>query len=60
MQDIRTHFGESCIVRSISVKVQEGQILALPGRNGVGKTTMLQAISELDDRQLTKDVLLLN
>ncbi len=52
--DIHAYYGESYIVQGISFNVHEGEILALLGRNGAGKTSTLRAIARLDDPQITK------
>jgi branched-chain amino acid transport system ATP-binding protein len=47
VQDIHTYYGESYVLQGISLKVRQGQILALLGRNGMGKTTLIRSISGL-------------
>lgn len=42
--DIHTYYGESYVLRGISLKIQEGSIVALLGRNGMGKTTTIRSI----------------
>ncbi len=51
--DIHAYYGESYIVQGVSFTVHEGEILALLGRNGAGKTSTLRTIARLDDPQLT-------
>ena len=51
--DLHAYYGESYIVQGISFNVHEGEILALLGRNGAGKTSTLRAIARLDDPQIT-------
>ncbi len=51
--DMHAYYGESYIVQGISFNVHEGEILALLGRNGAGKTSTLRAIARLDAPQLT-------
>ena len=51
--DIHAYYGESYIVQGVSMNVHEGEILALLGRNGAGKTSTLRAIARLDDPMLT-------
>jgi len=46
-------YGESYIVQGVSFNIHEGEILALLGRNGAGKTSTLRAIARVDDPQLT-------
>ena len=51
--DLHAYYGESYIVQGISFNVHEGEILALLGRNGAGKTSTLRAIARLDSPQVT-------
>ena len=41
---LHTYYGDSHILQGMSLRVQPGEIVALLGRNGVGKTTTLNAI----------------
>jgi branched-chain amino acid transport system ATP-binding protein len=50
--DIHAYYGESYIVQGVSFDVREGEIIALLGRNGAGKTSTLRAIARLDDPAL--------
>ncbi|MDA8757113.1 ABC transporter ATP-binding protein [Amylibacter sp.] len=52
--DIHAYYGESYIVQGVSLNVHEGEILALLGRNGAGKTSTLRAIARLDEPSLNK------
>ncbi len=52
VSDIHAYYGESYIVQGISFNVHEGEILALLGRNGAGKTSTLRTIARLDDPSL--------
>ena len=45
--DMHAYYGESYIVQGISFNVHEGEILALLGRNGAGKTSTLRAIARI-------------
>ncbi|MEF8778303.1 MAG: ABC transporter ATP-binding protein [Natronomonas sp.] len=45
LEDVNAHYGESHILRDVTMEVEEGQIIALLGRNGAGKTTTLRSIS---------------
>ncbi|MBS9716956.1 ABC transporter ATP-binding protein [Pseudohalocynthiibacter aestuariivivens] len=51
--DLHAYYGESYIVQGVSFNVHEGEILALLGRNGAGKTSTLRAIARLDNPSLT-------
>jgi len=52
--DIHAYYGESYIVQGVNLDLEEGEILALLGRNGAGKTSTLRAIARLDDPELQK------
>lgn len=51
--DLHAYYGESYIVQGVSFDIREGEIVALLGRNGAGKTSTLRAIARLDDPALT-------
>lgn len=44
---IHTYYGKSHILHGVSLEVGEGEVVALLGRNGVGKTTTLKSIMGL-------------
>ncbi len=46
-ETLNVFYGESHILRDISLEVREGQVVCLMGRNGVGKTTLLKTIMGL-------------
>ena len=50
--DIHAYYGESYIVQGVTFNIHEGEILALLGRNGAGKTSTLRAIARLNSPQL--------
>jgi len=49
---MHAYYGESYIVQGISFNVHEGEILALLGRNGAGKTSTLRSIARLGDPEV--------
>lgn len=51
--DIHSYYGESYIVQGVSFDIREGEVVALLGRNGAGKTSTLRSIARLDDPQVT-------
>ncbi len=51
--DIHAYYGESYIVQGVSFDVREGEIIALLGRNGAGKTSTLRAIARVDEPALS-------
>ena len=42
--DIHTYYGESYVLRGVSLEISEGSVVALLGRNGMGKTTTIRSI----------------
>ena len=50
--DLHAYYGESYIVQGVEFNVHEGEILALLGRNGAGKTSTLRAIARLSDPEV--------
>ncbi len=54
VHDIHAYYGESYIVQGVSFDVHEGEILALLGRNGAGKTSTLRALARLGNPALRK------
>ncbi|MCK5778334.1 MAG: ABC transporter ATP-binding protein [Rhodospirillales bacterium] len=53
-QDVHAYYGESYIVQGVSFDVREGDIVALLGRNGAGKTSTLRSLARVDDPRLTQ------
>lgn len=47
LEDVHTHYGESHILEGVSLDVDDGEVVALLGRNGVGKTTTMRSILQL-------------
>ncbi|HKU45762.1 MAG TPA: ABC transporter ATP-binding protein [Burkholderiales bacterium] len=44
VEDIHTYYGDAYVLQGLSLELAEGQILGLLGRNGVGKTTLVNSI----------------
>ncbi len=51
--DLHAYYGESYIVQGVNFDIREGEILALLGRNGAGKTSTLRTIARMDNPNLT-------
>ncbi len=51
--DIHAYYGESYIVQGVSFDVREGEIVALLGRNGAGKTSTLRSIARVGSPAVT-------
>ncbi len=47
LNDIHTWIGDSYILQGVSLKVGDAQIVALLGRNGMGKTTTIRSVMGL-------------
>jgi len=44
IKSLNTYYGESHILRDVDLNVKSGEMVCLIGRNGVGKTTLLNMI----------------
>jgi branched-chain amino acid transport system ATP-binding protein len=44
VEDIHTYYGDAYVLQGLSLDLAEGQILGILGRNGVGKTTLVNSI----------------
>jgi branched-chain amino acid transport system ATP-binding protein len=44
VNDIHTYYGESYILQGLSLKCERAKVVALVGRNGMGKTTTMRSI----------------
>jgi len=52
VSNLKAYYGDSYIVQNISFDIAEGQILALLGRNGAGKSSTLRAIARADEPEV--------
>jgi branched-chain amino acid transport system ATP-binding protein len=44
VNDIHTYYGDSYVLQGLTLNLEPGQILGVLGRNGVGKTTLVNSI----------------
>ena len=44
VEDIHTYYGSSHILQGLSLAIEPGEVVAVIGRNGVGKTTLVRSI----------------
>jgi branched-chain amino acid transport system ATP-binding protein len=44
VQDIHTYYGDSYVLQGLSLELRQGEILGVLGRNGVGKTTLVNSL----------------
>jgi len=47
VKDLNTYYGASHVLQGISLTLDQGEIVALLGRNGMGKSTALKSIMGL-------------
>ena len=52
VKGLQAYYGDSYIVQDVSFSVNEGEIVALLGRNGAGKTSTLRAIARAANPEL--------
>ena len=52
VENLEAYYGDSYIVQKVSFSVNEGEIVALLGRNGAGKTSTLRAIARAAEPEL--------
>jgi branched-chain amino acid transport system ATP-binding protein len=57
LKNIETYYGPVMAIRGVSLEIHRGQIVALLGANGAGKTTVLKTISGAMDVQKGKVLL---
>ncbi|HET7888064.1 MAG TPA: ATP-binding cassette domain-containing protein, partial [Bradyrhizobium sp.] len=44
IENLRAGYGEAVVLPGLSLRLPEGEVLALLGRNGTGKTTLINSI----------------
>jgi branched-chain amino acid transport system ATP-binding protein len=54
VRDIHAYYGESYIVQGVSFEIQKGDVVALLGRNGAGKTSTLRTLARALDPELKR------
>lgn len=59
-QDVHSYYGESYIVQGVSFTINQGEIVALLGRNGAGKTSLLKTLARADDPKLKEGSIFFN
>ena len=44
VRDIHTYYGDSYVLQGVSLQAEQGRVVAVLGRNGMGKTTLMRSI----------------
>ena len=44
VRDVHTYYGDSYVLQGVSLRVERSQVVAILGRNGMGKTTLIRSI----------------
>jgi len=57
VKDLHFHYNEIRAIKGISFHIEEGEIIALIGANGAGKTTILRCISGLLSNPASGDII---
>ena len=47
VDEIHTYYGDSYVLQGLSLSLEAGRIVAILGRNGMGKTTLIRSIANL-------------
>jgi branched-chain amino acid transport system ATP-binding protein len=47
VSEIHTYYGDSYVLQGVSFTLHKGQIVAILGRNGMGKTTLIRSVAGL-------------
>ncbi len=47
VREIHTYYGDSYVLQGVSLELEEGHIVAILGRNGMGKTTLIRSVAGL-------------
>jgi branched-chain amino acid transport system ATP-binding protein len=57
VEDVRTCYGAAEILRGVCVEVRDGEVVALLGRNGMGKTSLVRTIAGMRPPDLRSGVI---
>ena len=54
VEGLHSYYGEAHVLRGVSLAVSPGRVVALLGRNGMGKTTLIRSIMNLTPPRVTE------
>ncbi len=54
INDLHSYYGDAHILRGVNMNVPKGKVVALLGRNGMGKTTLIRSIMGLNPPRISK------
>lgn len=52
VSDLHSYYGEAHVIRGVSLHVARGEVVAMLGRNGMGKTTFIRSVMGLSPPQV--------
>ena len=52
VKDLQVYYGVINAIKGVSFEVNEGEVIALIGANGAGKTTILHTITQVRQRRV--------
>ena len=55
VSEIHTYYGDSYVLQGVSLTLHKGQIAAILGRNGMGKTTLIRSVAGLTPPRTRRD-----
>ena len=57
LKNVNSYYGDAQILFDVSLRIEKGEVAALFGRNGVGKTTTFRTIMGLSSPRYEGDIL---
>jgi branched-chain amino acid transport system ATP-binding protein len=60
VRDLHSYYGEAHVLRGVSLMIPDGKVVALLGRNGMGKTTLIRSVMGTSPPTVRKGSILYN